>query len=126
LILTNCDAGADSPPQIILPGIANAHAGLAADKDIGHFLRDREFARSAEGLGVAYSDPRFLTDELLEVYLKPLVQSPLRKQQFNEAMIALERNVLLPIEPALKRFPSPCAFCGGLQTRSSNRILQTI
>jgi haloalkane dehalogenase len=113
LILTNCDAGADCPPQIILPGIAHAHAGLAADKDIGHFLRDREFARSSEGLGVAYSDPRFLTDELLDVYLKPLVQSPLRKKQFNEAMIALENNFLLPIEPALKQFTSPVRILWG-------------
>jgi len=55
------------------------------------------------------------------------VQSPLRKQQFNEAMIALEKNVLLPIEHGAEAvFHPPCEFCGGLQTRSSSRILQTI
>lgn len=113
LILTNCDAGRDSPPQIILPGIAHAHAGVAADEDIGHFLRDREFARSSDGLGVAYSNPRTLTDELLNVYLEPLVQSPLRKKQFNEALIALENNILLPIEPALKQFRSPVRILWG-------------
>jgi pimeloyl-ACP methyl ester carboxylesterase len=113
LILTNCDAGADCPPQILLPGIANAHAGVAADKDIGYFLRDREFARSMNGLGVCYTDPRFLTDELLEVYLEPLVQSPLRKQQFNEAMIALEKNFLVPIEPQLQRLRAPVRILWG-------------
>jgi len=113
LILTNCDAGVDSPPQILLPGIAHAHAGVAADADIGHFLRDREFARSSAGLGVAYSDPRILTDELLDVYLRPLVQSPLRKKQYNEAMLALENNFLLSIEPALKRLSSPVRILWG-------------
>jgi hypothetical protein len=55
LLLTNCDAGADCPPQVLLPGIADAHAGVAADKIISVRLRDRERARSLDGLGVAYT-----------------------------------------------------------------------
>ena len=113
LILTNCDAGSDSPPEVIKPGIADAHAGLAADKNIGGFLRDRQFARSSKGLGVAYAEPDFLTDELLDVYLQPLVSSPLRKRQFNLAMIALENNFLLGIEPDLRRFRAPVKIVWG-------------
>ena len=113
LILTNCDSGIDSPPQVIVPGIADAHAGIAADKDIGGFLRDREKARSLDGLGIAYTHPAFLTDELLDVYLTPLLQSPLRKQQFNQMMIALESNFLLPLEPELKKFSSPVLILWG-------------
>jgi haloalkane dehalogenase len=113
LILTNCDAGADCPPQVLISGIADAHAGTAADKNIGGFLRDRKRARSSDGLGVAYTNPDFLTDELLDVYLTPLLQSPLRKQQFNAAMIALEKNFLLPIEPQLRRLVSPVRILWG-------------
>jgi len=113
LILTNCDTGIDSPPQVIVPGIADAHAGIAADKDIGGFLRDRDKARSLDGLGIAYTHPAFLTDELLDVYLTPLLQSPLRKQQFNQLMIALENNFLLPLEPELKKLASPVRILWG-------------
>ncbi|MBV8803944.1 MAG: alpha/beta hydrolase [Sinobacteraceae bacterium] len=113
LILTNCDAGADCPPQVLLPLIPDAHAGTATDKMIGGWLRDRERARSLDGLGVAYTAPGFLTDELLDVYLKPLVQSPLRKEQFNRALIALENNFLLPIEAELKRFQRPVRIIWG-------------
>jgi haloalkane dehalogenase len=113
LLLTNCDAGADCPPQVLLALLADAHAGVAADKIIGGWLRDREMARSLDGLGVAYTGPGFLTDELLDVYLKPLVQSPLRKEQFNQALIALEKNFLLPIEPELKRFQRPVRIVWG-------------
>jgi haloalkane dehalogenase len=113
LILTNCDAGTDCPPQVLIPSIADAHAGTATDKLIGSFLHDRDLARSSRGLGVAYTDPHFLTDELLDIYLQPLVQSPLRKQQFNQALIVLEHNFLLPLEPDLRRFPSPVRILWG-------------
>jgi haloalkane dehalogenase len=112
LILTNCDAGADCPPQALVPLIADAHAGVAADKLIGGFLRDRKLGRSFKGLGVAYTD-NFLTDELLDVYLEPLVQSPLRKSQFNQALVVLEKNFLLPIEPELQRFQAPVRILWG-------------
>ena len=113
LLLTNCDAGPDCPPQVVLPAIADAHAGVAADKDIGGFLRDRVMARSSAGLGIAYAHPEFLSDELLEVYLAPLLRSPLRKQQFNAFLLALEKNFLLPIEPELRRFASPVRIVWG-------------
>jgi pimeloyl-ACP methyl ester carboxylesterase len=112
LILTNCDAGTDCPPPALVPLIADAHAGVAADKVIGGFLRDRELGRSFKGLGVAYTD-HFLTDELLDVYLEPLVQSPLRKSQFNQALVVLENNFLLPIEPELRRFDAPVRILWG-------------
>jgi haloalkane dehalogenase len=39
--------------------------------------------------------------------------SPLRKEQFNQALIALEKNFLLPIEPELKRFQRPVRIVWG-------------
>jgi pimeloyl-ACP methyl ester carboxylesterase len=113
LLLTNCDAGPDCPPQVVLPAIADAHAGVAADKRIGGYLRDRVRARSQNGLGVAYANPEFLSDELLEVYLAPLVRSPLRKQQYDAFLLGLEKNFLLPIEPALRQLACPVRIVWG-------------
>lgn len=112
LLLTNCDSGPDCPPQALLPLIADAHAGVAAEKGIVSMLNDPAKARS-NALGTAYTDPTTLSDEMLEVYLRPLVQSPLRKKQFNEFLIALEENVLQPVEPELRRFQSPVRILWG-------------
>jgi pimeloyl-ACP methyl ester carboxylesterase len=111
LLLTNCDAGADCPPQVLLPLIADAHAGTAAETSIVSMLNDH--AKARETLGAAYTNPNTLTADLLEVYLRPFVQSPLRKQQFNQFLIALEQNVLQPVEPDLRRFQSPVRIVWG-------------
>lgn len=113
LLLTNCDAAPDCPPRALLPLIADAHAGIAADKGILGMLKDPVTAR-ATGLGTAYTNPNTLTDELLEVYLRPFVQTPLRKQQFNQFLIALENNALQPVEPQLQRFRAPVRILWGM------------
>jgi pimeloyl-ACP methyl ester carboxylesterase len=113
LLLTNCDTGPDCPPQVLLPMIADAHAGIAVEKSIVSMLNDRAAARSEKGLGVAYTNPSILTDELLDVYLRPFVQSPLRKKQFNEFVIALENNVLQPVESHLRRLQAPARIVWG-------------
>lgn len=113
LILTNCDAGADCPPEVVVNAIAEAHAGIASAKNVRWLSSEREVARSSEGLGVAYSQPGFLTDELLDVYLRPLVKTSLRQQQFNALLIGLEDNFLLPIEPDLKRLQCPVRILWG-------------
>jgi haloalkane dehalogenase len=46
-------------------------------------------------------------------YLGAFAQSPLRMKQFEQFAIALEKNVLLEIEPALQRFESPVRILWG-------------
>ncbi|HEY6924970.1 MAG TPA: alpha/beta hydrolase [Steroidobacteraceae bacterium] len=111
LLLTNCDAAPDSPPPALLPLIADAHAGIAAEKWIIPLLHDLTTAR--QGLGQAYTNPATLTPELLEVYLGPIAQSALRRKQYGQALIALERNVLQPIEPQLRQLDAPVRILWG-------------
>jgi haloalkane dehalogenase len=111
LLLTNCDAAPDSPPDALLPLIADAHAGVAAEKWLIPLLKDLATAR--QGLGQAYTNPDTLTRELVEIYLEPLTQSPLRRKQYDQALIGLEKNVLRPIEPQLHGLEVPVRILWG-------------
>jgi pimeloyl-ACP methyl ester carboxylesterase len=54
-----------------------------------------------------------LTDAAIDCYLRPLASSPLRKAQFHGYCIALERNPLLTIEPALMQSQVPLRVVWG-------------
>jgi haloalkane dehalogenase len=110
LLLTNCDTAPDCPPQAMLPLIAQAHAGKAHEGILA-MLNDPPGARKT--LGTAFTDPNTLTDELIEVYLRPLVQTPARSKQYSATLIALEKNVLQPIETDLRRLQAPVRILWG-------------
>jgi pimeloyl-ACP methyl ester carboxylesterase len=113
LLLTDCDVHENSPPPQMRNSIASARAGLYHQKMQRH-LDDRVYARSPQGIGgSAYVDPRNLTDEAIETYLRPLVASPLRRVQLNRHLAAFEPNPLVAIEPALRRCTSPARMVWG-------------
>jgi len=85
LLLTNCDVHDDSPPPPLLPLITAARAGTFADDDLAPQLADKALGRAKLG------------------YLAPLVSSPRRKAQLHAYIVALARNPLRAIEPALQR-----------------------
>jgi pimeloyl-ACP methyl ester carboxylesterase len=115
LLLTNCDVPADSPPPSFLPIIALARAGTLADRSLLPVLADKPLARTAKAIGgLAYTDPAHPTDEAIETYFRPLVSSPLRKAQVQDYAIALARNVLADIEPALQRCTAPTRIVWGM------------
>jgi haloalkane dehalogenase len=114
LMLTNCDAQNDCPPPSFLPFIAQARAGRLAD-GIAAQLANKTLARSPKGIGgLTYSDPAHPSDEAIDVYFSPIVSSALRKQQFHDYAIALERNVLAGIEPALTKVAAPVRIVWGM------------
>jgi len=114
LLLTNCDVHDDSPPPALLPVIAASRAGTFADTELAPQIANKTTARSKTGLGgCCYTDPARLTDEAIDYYLTPLVSSPLRKSQLHGYCIALERNPLLSIEPALRQSQVPLRIVWG-------------
>ena len=114
LLLTNGDVHTDCPPKGILSLIEDVRRGVAADKYIKRPLEDRAFARSPEGLvGACFTYPDRFSDETLECYLRAFAQSPLRMRQFEQFAVALEKNVLVEIEPELKRFEAPVRILWG-------------
>jgi pimeloyl-ACP methyl ester carboxylesterase len=114
LLLTNCDVENNCPPAAVLPVIEMARAGTYVDKWLAPWLADKALARSAEGIGgMTYSDPTCPTDEAIEYYFAPLVRSPRGRRQVQAYAIALERNALEGIEPALKRCAVPTRIVWG-------------
>lgn len=111
LLLTNGDTADDSPPAAMLPIIAEARKGTLVDNVMLPWLADKAKARAA--LGTAYTNPANLTDECVEVYIRPVTTSPLRRTQFYNYQIALERNALLPVVPQLKRSTVPVQLVWG-------------
>ena len=114
LLLTNCDTEHDSPPPALLPVIEMSKAGTYVDHWLVPWLGNKALARSSEGIGgMCYADPLHPTDEAIEYYLRPLVSSPQRRAQVHAYAIALERNPLEGIEPALRRCTVPTRIVWG-------------
>jgi haloalkane dehalogenase len=86
-----------------------------ADEWFVPWLKDKALARSAQGLGgMCYADPAHPSDEALECYLGPLVSTPRRKAAMHAYAIALERNWLAEIGPALKASKVPVRVLWGM------------
>lgn len=114
LLLTNCDVHEDSPPPALGPVIDASRAGTFVDQVLAPQLENKTTARLTTGLGgCCYTDPAHLTDEAIDCYLAPIVSSARRKAQFHAYCVALDRNPLLAIEPALRRCQVPLRVVWG-------------
>jgi haloalkane dehalogenase len=108
LLITNCDVDENNPPPNFLPAVALAKKGLFAERFILPQVQDKKVARSGRGgLGSVYTYPDRLTDETIEIYLRPLVESPLRKTQLDQYTVALGTNDLIAIRDDLRQWKGP-------------------
>jgi haloalkane dehalogenase len=115
LLLTNCDTEIDSPPPAFLPVIEMSKAGAFVDQGLVPQIHNKRIVHTAQGLGgQCYSAPGHPTDEAIDYYLTPLASSPLRKAQTHAYAIALEKNPLEGIGPALKRYTGPVRVVWGM------------
>ena len=115
VLLTNCDVDENSPPPLFLPLIALAKNETLADRFFVPQLNDKNLARSAKGLGSAYTYPDRLADETIEIYLRPLVETPIRRSQLNQYTVSLGTNELLAIRENLHRWKGPARIVWGLK-----------
>ena len=115
LLLTNGDVHTNSPPVTLEPALAAARAGELI-RNFDRQLADASFAQSSESgvtLGPVYTDPRILTPELLECYLRPLVTGEKRRQQAQGYGLAFLPNPLVAIEPKLRSLKIPARMVWG-------------
>ena len=115
LLLTNCDTEIESPPAAMAPVIALSKQGEYANQWLAPWLENKDRARALDGLGgMCFADPANPTDEALETYLGPLLMSARRRQLAEAYAIALEKNALAGIGPALRRSPVPVRIVWGM------------
>jgi pimeloyl-ACP methyl ester carboxylesterase len=119
LVLTNCDVHDGWPPPQVLPVIEHARDGTLAP--IFQLLADRpDLAREryAKGESVplfrAYADPSVLTDEIIRLYLNPLLSSPQRIEAFQNYWLAFDNAQTVSIHAALKTLQVPTLIVWGL------------
>ena len=114
VLLTNCDVEDNCPPPAVLPVIELAQKGRFADEWLAPWVADKNLARSPQGLGgMTFTYPDRLTDQTIDLYLGPLVESPQRKALTNAYAIGLAPNPLAGTEPLLKQSQAPIRIIWG-------------
>lgn len=112
MLITNGDVHTNSPPDLLKPTIEEARQGLLVER-LARQVRDPRLAQTPEGLGVVYTNPLFVTPDLVDAYLRPLVSSAIRRAQCQSYGVAFEPSPLPAIEPLLKRSQIPVRMLWG-------------
>jgi len=114
VLLTNCDVENNCPPPAVVPVIELAQQGRFADEWLAPWVADKSLARSDKGLGgMTFTYPEKLADETIDMYLRPLVESPQRKALTNAYAIGLAPNPLAGTEALLKQSRLPVRVVWG-------------
>ena len=130
LTLTDCDAHDNWPPDAFKPFLAMAAAGgLRGALDT--MLADKEFYRSAQALGPAYEHPEKISDETIETYLRPLVRSERRTDDFRRFLAGFDCKHTLAVEGELRKLKAPTLIVWGtddvyFDTKWSRWLAETI
>jgi len=115
LLLTNGDTEMQSPPAAMLPVIDLARQGRFVDEWLAPWHADHALARSKDGIGgLCYANPAQPTDDALEMYFGPLMNSAERKDNLHRYAVSLGRNALLGIQPALRQCRAPVRIVWGI------------
>jgi pimeloyl-ACP methyl ester carboxylesterase len=120
LILTNADVHDGWPPPQVLPLMEHARNGTLAG--IFQPLLERpDLARERYGRGEpvplfrSYADPSVLTDEVIRLYLQPLLSSKHRIEAFQRYWLGFDNKHTVAIYPALKTLQVPTLIVWGLK-----------
>jgi pimeloyl-ACP methyl ester carboxylesterase len=112
LTLTNCDAHDNWPPEAFQPFLKMAAAG-GLPETLKALLADKAIYRSPGALGPAYERPETVTDEDIEIYLRPLVRTAQRTRDLERFLAAFDHSHTLVIEPRLRQLRAPTLIVWG-------------
>ena len=112
LTLTDCDAHDNWPPEAFKPFLAMAAAGGLRDT-LEAMLADKAIYRSPQALGPAYEDAGKVSDADIETYLRPLVATEQRLEDFRRFLAAFDNKHTLAIEERLKKLQAPTLIVWG-------------
>jgi pimeloyl-ACP methyl ester carboxylesterase len=120
LVLTNCDVHDGWPPPQVLPLIERARNGTLAPVfqpllDHPDLARERYAGGESVPLFRSYADPGILTNELIRLYLQPLLSSPQRIEAFARYWLAFDNAQTVAIHAALKTLDVPTLIVWGLE-----------
>lgn len=115
VLLSNCDVDTNNPPHNFLPAVALAKRGLFAERYLAPQLANKQFARSAQGIGGQFTHPEALSDDTIDFYFEPILSSERRKAQLDQYTVALGDNVLSSVSHDLNRWKNPARMLWAMQ-----------
>jgi pimeloyl-ACP methyl ester carboxylesterase len=120
LVLTNCDVHDGWPPPQVRPIMEHSRRGTLAPifrptLDRPDLARERYARGESVPLFRSYADPSILTDELIRLYLQPLLSSPQRIDAFQRYWLGFDNAQTVAIHGALKTLQVPTLIVWGLK-----------
>jgi pimeloyl-ACP methyl ester carboxylesterase len=112
LALTNCDTHDNWPPEAFKPVLNLAAAG-GLPGVLDAMLADKAVYRSEQALGPAYEDAQSISDETIDIYLKPHVRSEQRTRDLERFLAAFDPVHTLRVEPGLRTLRAPTLIAWG-------------
>jgi pimeloyl-ACP methyl ester carboxylesterase len=120
LVLTNCDVHDGWPPPEVPPIMQRAAKGTLAPifqpiVDRPDLARERHVRGESVPLFRSYADPSFLTDDVIRLYLQPLLSSQHRIEVFQRYWLGFDNAHTVAIHSALKSLQVPTLIVWGLR-----------
>ena len=120
LVLTNCDVHDGWPPPQVLPLVEHSRKGTLAQVfqptlDRPDLARERYARGESVPLFRSYADPSVLTDEIIRLYLHPLLSSRQRVEAFQRYWLGFDNVHTVAIHDALKTLEVPTLVVWGLK-----------
>ncbi|MEO6688333.1 MAG: alpha/beta hydrolase [Dokdonella sp.] len=112
LTLTNCDTHDNWPPEAFRPVLDMAAAG-GLPGALGAMLADKSVYRAEQALGPAYEDAQKVSDETIEIYLRPHLRSEQRTRDLERFLAAFDPVHTLRVEPGLRTLRAPTLIVWG-------------
>jgi pimeloyl-ACP methyl ester carboxylesterase len=112
LTLTDCDVHDNWPPEAFKPFVEMTKAGGLRDT-LNALLNDKNIYRSPDALGPAYEWPENVTDEDIEIYLRPHLRSEQRTHDLERFVVAFDNKHTGAIEPKLRELKAPTLIMWG-------------
>jgi pimeloyl-ACP methyl ester carboxylesterase len=112
LVLSNCDAHDNWPPDAFKPFVEMVAAGGLADT-LKAMLDDKAVYRSEQALGPAYERPERVSDDTVETYLRPFLASAQRTRDLERFVNAFDCRHTLAIEDKLRKVRAPTLIAWG-------------
>jgi pimeloyl-ACP methyl ester carboxylesterase len=112
LVLTNCDAHDNWPPQAFKPFVEMVAGGGLADT-LQAMLEDKTVFRSEQALGPAYERPQQASDDTIETYLRPFLASKQKTRDLERFVNAFDCRHTLAVEGRLRQLQAPTLIAWG-------------
>jgi pimeloyl-ACP methyl ester carboxylesterase len=110
LVLTNCDAHDNWPPEPFKPFVSMVAAG-GLPQTLSAMLANKSVYRTA--LGPAYERPEDVSDDTIGTYLKPHLRSPKRTADLARFVNAFDCRHTMQIEKPLRELQVPTLIVWG-------------